>query len=114
MKKLTLSVVALLIAGTSYIAGTNHSIDKEVTFTRYEVMEMLNTIEEILSWQQEDIERAEYNNQEPDCGKHSEKWGSNYWLTEIRDELYNKLNIKEQSQDEYYNSLACENCDEVD
>ena len=46
MKKITLSVVALLIAGTSYIAGTNHSIDKEVTFTRYEVMDMLNTIEE--------------------------------------------------------------------
>ena len=90
MKKLTLSVVALLIAGTSYIAGTNHSIDKEVTFTRYEVMEMLNTIEEILSWQQEDMERGATN-----MGKHSEGWGSNYWLTEMRDELYNKLNIKE-------------------
>ena len=90
MKKITLSLAALLIAGTSYIAGTNHSIDKEVTFTRYEVMEMLNTIEEILSWQQEDMERGVTN-----MGKHSEGWGSNYWLTEMRDELYNKLTIKE-------------------
>jgi hypothetical protein len=73
MKKITISVAALLIAGTSY-----------------EVMEMLNTIEEILSWQQEDMEEGETN-----MGKHSEGWGSNYWLTEMRDELYDKLNIKE-------------------
>ena len=92
MKKLTISVATLLIAGTSYIAGTNYSqcVDDEVTFTRYEVMEMLNTIEEILSWQQEDMEEGVTN-----MGKHSEGWGSNYWLTEMRDELYNKLNIKE-------------------
>ena len=91
MKKIKLSVATLLIAGTSY----SQCINDEVKFTCYEAIEMLNTIEEILSWQQEYIERAEYNNQEPDCGKHSEKWGSNYWLTEMRDELYNKLNIKE-------------------
>ena len=91
MKKIKLSVATLLIAGTSY----SQCINDEVKFTCYEAIEMLNTIEEILSWQQEDIESAEYNNQEPDCGKHSEKWGSNYWLTEMRDELYNKLNIKE-------------------
>ena len=78
-----------------------------VKFTRYETSEMLGTIGDILEWQNQDIEEAEYNNQEPSCGKHSEKWGSNHWLTLMEEQLYNKLNNNRYE-------ASCENCDEID
>ena len=39
-------------------------------------------------------------------GEYSEGWGSNYWLTIMRNELYEKL----------YNNFEvnCMNCDEID
>ena len=92
MKKITLSVAALSLA-LSMNAQTPPC--DEVTFTKAEVVEMLVDISKILEWQQQDIEEAEYNNQEPKCGKYHEKWGSNYWLTLIEKKLHNKLNIKE-------------------
>ena len=103
MKKIKLSVAALSLA-LSMNAQTTPC--DEVTFTRFEVIEMLGTISDILEWQNQDIEEAEYNNQEPSCGKHSEGWGSNHWLTLLEEELYAKLGDIKQ--------VDCENCDEID
>jgi len=84
MKKLKMSVAALLIAGTSY--GQVNTTD--VVLPEYQVFEMLNTIDEILEWQQQDIEEAQYNGEDCSCGSYDEQWGSNYWLTLMREELY--------------------------
>jgi hypothetical protein len=65
--------------------GVEKSNDK-IEFDKNEVIEMKNTIEDILEWQQQDMENGHTN-----MGSHEEGWGSNYWLTEMRDELYNKL-----------------------
>ena len=88
MKKLKLSVAALSLALNMNAQTT--SCD-EIIFTKHEVIEMLNTINDILEWQNQDIEKAEYNGKDPDCGKHSEGWGSNHWLTLLKQELYLKL-----------------------
>jgi len=79
MKKLTLSVATLLIAGMSY----GQCVNDEVTFTKFEISEMINTIDDILEWQQQDMEDGETN-----MGSYEEGWGSNYWLTLMREELY--------------------------
>lgn len=70
-----------------------------VKFTRYETSEMLGTIGDILEWQEYDRERGETG-----MGSYKEKWGSNYWLTLMEEQLHNKLNI------EHYESLY-EGCD---
>ena len=111
MKKIKMSVAALSLA-MSINAQTTVDYQRvttphdEVTFTRYEVIEMLHTIGDILEWQNQDIEDAEYNGKDPDCGRYSEGWGSNYWLTILEEELYAKL------QHDHY--VPCENCDEID
>jgi len=79
MKKLTLSVATLLIAGMSY----GQRINDEVTFTKFEISEMINTIDDILEWQEQDMEDGDTN-----MGSYEEGWGSNYWLTLMREELY--------------------------
>ena len=107
MKKLMISLLALYLA--SSVNAQTTPCDK-ITFTRHEVIEILATIGDILEWQNQDIEEAEYNGKDPDCGKHSEGWGSNHWLTLLEEELYNKLNVRE----EYRVEVDCENCDEID
>jgi len=92
MKKLTLSVAALAIAISSFSQDTIDyqrvtTIQDEVTFSRFEIIEMISSLEDILEWQENDRERGETG-----MGSHEEKWGSNYWLTEMKDELYCKLN----------------------
>jgi len=84
MKKLKMSVAALLIAGTSY--GQVNTTD--IVLQEYQVFEMLSTIDEILEWQQQDIEYAQSEGKDCSCGSYEEKWGSNYWLTIMREELY--------------------------
>ena len=79
MKKLTLSVAALSIALTTF--GQVNTTD--VVLPEYEVREMINTIDDILEWQQQDMEDGETN-----MGSYEEGWGSNYWLTLMREELY--------------------------
>ena len=79
MKKVKMSVAALLIAGMSY----GQCVNDEVTFTKFEISEMINTIDDILEWQQQDMENGETN-----MGSYEEGWGSNYWLTLMREELY--------------------------
>jgi hypothetical protein len=83
MKKIKMSVAALLIAGMSY--GQVNT--KSVVLPEYQVFEMLNTIDEILEWQQQDIEKAQDNGEDCSCGSYEEGWGSNYWLTLMREEL---------------------------
>ncbi len=95
MKKLTLSVAALAIAISSFSQDTVDyqritTFQDSVTFSKFEVIEMINTIEDILEWQQQDMENGETN-----MGKHSEFWGINHWLTLMKDELYIKLENNE-------------------
>ena len=78
MKKLTLSVAALTIALTTFGQTSNDSI----TFSKYEISEMIGTLEDILEWQQQDMEDGDTN-----MGSWEERWGSNYWLTEMVDEM---------------------------
>ena len=79
MKKIKLSVATLLIAGMSY----GQCVNDEVTFTKFEISEMINTIDDILEWQEQDMEDGDTN-----MGSYEEGWGSNYWLTLMREELY--------------------------
>jgi hypothetical protein len=107
MKKLTLSVAALTIAMMSYgqltikedidrvnkrIEAYNDSVTFEmnssISFNRFEVAEMINTIEDILYWQREDETNGDFSH-----GSYEEMWGSAYWLTLMKDELYAKLVI---------------------
>ena len=95
MKKLTLSVAALAIAISSFSQDTVDyqrvtTCHDEVTFSKFEVIEMINTLEDILEWQEHDKEEGETN-----MGSYEEMWGSNYWLTLMKDELYEKLQNNE-------------------
>ena len=88
MKKVKMSVAALLIAGMSY----GQCVNDEVTFTKFEISEMINTIDDILEWQQEDIEQFNGEGLACPCGSYEEGWGSNYWLTIMREELIIAIN----------------------
>jgi hypothetical protein len=85
MKKVTLSVAALLIAGMSYGQSLQRG---EVKLSRFQVSEMIGDLDDILEWQQQDIEEAQANGKDCSCGSYEEGWGSNYWLTLMREELY--------------------------
>ena len=113
MKKIKLSLAGLLLSGLSYGQCVS-TINKEcceksiqavyehegmvmsnickdsISISRYELTEMINTIEDILEWQQQDIENGDTN-----MGSYEEGWGSDYWLTIMKDELYNKLKENE-------------------
>ena len=86
MKKITVSVAALLIAGMSYGQTSCDSIK----MSKHEVVNMINDISEILSWQKEDENNGDFSH-----GSHEEGWGSAYWLTEMRNELFDKLRNNE-------------------
>ena len=95
MKKLALSVAALSIAISSFSQDTVDyqritTFQDSVTFSRFKVIEMINTLDDILEWQEYDRERGETG-----MGSFEEKWGSAYWLTLMRDELYVKLENNE-------------------
>ena len=103
MKKLTLNIAILSLAMTSCGDAKMENCCKKtvqkvyeheglvmgsdrIMLTRSEIIEMTNTLEDILEWQEYDRERGETG-----MGSYEEKWGSNYWLTVMKDELYNKL-----------------------
>ena len=92
MKKIKLSVAALLIAGASYGQAPQDS----VKISKQDLEMIIVDLDDILYWQWEDMQEGHTN-----MGSYEEKWGSNYWLTLMR----NKLAC-------YY--LDCENCDEID
>ena len=111
MKKIKLSLAGLLLSGLSYGQCVS-DIEKEcckkaiqgvyehegmvmsnvckdsISISKYELIEMINTIEDILEWQQQDMENGDTN-----MGSYKEGWGSNYWLTLMLNDLYTKLNI---------------------
>jgi len=89
MKKLIISVATFTCALASFAQSTN--ANDSITISKYEMQEMLGTLDDILEWQQQDIEDAEYRGEDCDCGKYEEKWGSNYWLTLMAIELRTKL-----------------------
>ena len=78
MKKIIKTVVCLTIAFTSYGQTKKDS----VTIERFQVQEMLNTIEDLIEWNNEDT----FNGIEEDRNEIE-----NYWLGLMRDELINEL-----------------------
>ena len=92
MKKIKITVAALLIAGTSYGQAPQDS----VKISKQDLEMIIVDLDDILCWQREDMQEGFTN-----MGSYEEKWGSNYWLPLMR----NKLAC-------YY--LECENCDEID
>ena len=89
MKKIKLSVAALTIA-MSMNAQDKIEIftaPDTVLISKLQVIEMINTIDDVLAWN---------SNDEAECeciknGSYQEGWGSNYWLRVMRDELYDNL-----------------------
>ena len=103
MKKITLSVAALSIAMMSYgqskdmkdcckktaqevyeyegLTMSSYSKDS-VNVSKYEIWSMIGDLEDILEWQQQDMENGDTN-----MGSYEEKWGSNYWLTLMLNKL---------------------------
>tara|TARA_R110002012_G_scaffold309140_1_gene515985 strand:+ start:626 stop:922 length:297 start_codon:yes stop_codon:yes gene_type:complete len=86
MKKIKLSIAGLLLAGMSY--GQTNVVDSIVPMkngvylTKHEVWEMMGDLEDILEWQQQDMENG-YTN----MGSYEEEWGSNYYLTLMLEKL---------------------------
>ena len=97
MKKITMSVAALSIAISGF--ANNPPTGKEL------VKEIMMTTENLIEWVKED------------------EWNGRMMTKELAD-IYvkNLLNIlskaedlqTKQSQEEYYNSIDCNNCDEID
>jgi hypothetical protein len=96
--------VYLSIVGFTVVNKNVKELNNKIEFDRIEVIEMKNTIEDILEWQEYNRERGETG-----MGSYEEGWGSNYWLTEMRNDLYLKLI---GGEDRY--EVNCENCDEID
>ena len=92
MKKIKLSVAALTIAMSMNAQDTikTFTAPDTVLISKFQVIEMINTIDDILEWQEYDKERGETS-----MGSYEEGWGSDYWLTIMKDELYNKLKENE-------------------
>ena len=90
MKKLIISVATFMCALASFAQTTN--ANDSITVSKQEIHEMILDLEDILEWQQQDIEWADAKGETPSCGKYDENWGSNYWLTLMVIELETKLN----------------------
>ncbi len=78
MKTIFKTVIFLTIALSSYGQTKKDS----VTIERFQVQEMLNTIEDLIEWNNEDIFNGIAENQNQI---------ENYWLGLMRDELINEL-----------------------
>jgi thioredoxin-related protein len=114
MKKLMISLLALYLASSV----NAQSVQKQIKINTFDVREMINTIDEVLFWHNEDAAECECI----EFGSYEEKWGSNYWLRVIRDQLYDQLHTQraqhaiDTSKYVYitYEGVDCENCDEID
>tara|TARA_R100001463_G_scaffold95694_1_gene150241 strand:+ start:86 stop:367 length:282 start_codon:yes stop_codon:yes gene_type:complete len=93
MKKLTISVGILLMSLNSYGQDTikTFTCPDTITISKLQVIEMINTIDDILSWNSNDEEECECTKN----GSYKEGWGSNYWLRVMRDELIENLESHE-------------------
>ena len=107
MKKIKLSVAALLIAMNMNAQDTlrTFAATDVIVISKIQVIEMINTIEDILEWQEYDKERGETG-----MGSYEEGWGSAYWLRVMRDDLHKSLSAYGVRQ----TIIDCENCDEID
>ena len=105
MKKIKLSVAALLIAMNSY--GENgYNVPPDISI----IQEINNRIHEIVDAIRMDMFYGRINQ---DNGM--------YYINEVmtikkrNEDLINELSNKKQvNQEDYHNSLDCENCDETD
>ena len=97
MKKITLSVAALSLAISGFTK--NPPTDKQL------VKEIMWTTEDLIEWVKEDEFHGRMMTKEL-----ADIYVKNLLriLSKVED-----LQIK-QSQEEYYNSLNCQNCDEID
>jgi len=103
MKKITMSVAALALSLNMSAQTMKHELFTQVSYDKFAVIEMINTIDEVLFWQSEDAAECECIKN----GSFEEGWGSNYWLTVLRNELAEKI-YEDRAE------VSCENCDEVD
>jgi len=105
MKKIKLSIAALSIALSVNAQDTikTFTAPDTVAISKLQVIEMINTIDDILFWNSEDAAECECIKN----GSYEGGWGSNYWLRVMRDELYDNLHAQRIVID-------CENCDEID
>ena len=111
MKRIKLSIAGLLLSGMSYgqcsmLVETKECCKNTITavyehegmvisrvckdsivFSKYDILEMIYTLEDVLEWQQEDMKEGNTSH-----GSHEEMWGSNYWLTEMKVYLQTKYN----------------------
>ena len=78
MKKIKLSVAALLIA----CACHGQALQDSIKISKQDLQIMIIDLDDILSWQYEDM-----NNGHTNMGSYEEGWGSNYWLTLMRNKL---------------------------
>ena len=86
MKKIKLSVAALLIAGMSY--GQTSKIDSiipmknGVYLSKEVIWDLIATCDDMLEWFENDELDGDYSH-----GSYEEGWGHAYWITKMRDEL---------------------------
>ena len=92
MKKIKLSVAALTIAMSMNAQDTikTFTAPDTVLISKFQVIEMINTIDDVLAW---------HSNDEAECeciknGSYEEGWGSNYWLRVMRDKLKDILHTQ--------------------
>ena len=92
MKKIKLSVASLTIAMSMNAQDTikTFTAPDTVLISKFQVIEMINTIDDVLAW---------HSNDEAECeciknGSYEEGWGSNYWLRVMRDKLKDNLHTQ--------------------
>ena len=92
MKKIKLSVAALTIAMSMNAQDTikTFTAPDTVLISKFQVIEMINTIDDVLAW---------HSNDEAECeciknGSYEEGWGSNYWVRVMRDKLKDNLHTQ--------------------
>ena len=92
MKKIKLSVAALTIAMSMNAQDTirTFTAPDTVLISKLQVIEMINTIDDVLAWHSNDAAECECIKN----GSYEEGWGSNYWLRVMRDELKDNLHTQ--------------------
>ena len=108
MKKLTLSAAALALS----LNMSAQTSDTLISYNKNDILAIIQTVDDILFWNSEDEAECECIKN----GSFYEGWGSNYWLTVLRNKLAEKLTAHGQVNDYLYEEsfVNCENCDEID
>ena len=80
MKKIKLSVAALLIASASY--GQCCKVNDSLLVSKYRLYDMIATMDEMITWFGEDENNGDFSH-----GSIEEEWGHIYWISRMRDTL---------------------------